>query len=116
MNHCCRRTAYFQQTHPWLCALLLAISLFCAQTGFAQASRKLKSGAQPEYPELARQNHIRGIARVQLLVSPEGKVVEIKELGGNPVLLQALTQAVKDWKYERADSESTLVVKVNFNP
>src|SRR5437667_82549 len=66
----------------------------------AKQSRKLKSGQPPEYPELARQMNIKGVARVMVTVSADGAVKEVKEVGGHPLLIEALTRAVKKWKYE----------------
>jgi TonB family protein len=77
-------------------------------------SRKLKSGQPPEYPELARQMNIKGVARVMVTVSAEGIVKEVKEVGGHPLLIDALTRAVKKWKYEPASKESTIEVKAEF--
>ncbi len=78
------------------------------------ASRKLKTSVPPEYPELARRLNLKGVVRVQVKVAPEGAVKEIKELGGNPVLLDALVRAVKKWKYEPADKESVVEVQYDF--
>ncbi|HZI55243.1 MAG TPA: energy transducer TonB [Verrucomicrobiae bacterium] len=80
------------------------------------STRKLISSVPPEYPELARRLNLRGTTRVQLTVAPDGRVVSVKELGGNPVLVEALTRAVKKWKYEAAKKESLIVVKFDFNP
>lgn len=77
-------------------------------------SRKLKVNVPPEYPELARKMNIQGVARVLLTVTPDGRVVGVKELGGNPVLVASLVQAVKKWKYESADSESEIEVRFEF--
>jgi len=77
-------------------------------------SRKLKSGQPPEYPELARRMNIRGIARVMVTISADGVVKEVKELGGHPLLIDALTRAVKRWKYEPAAKESVIEVKAEF--
>jgi len=76
--------------------------------------RKVKTKVVPEYPDLARKLKIKGIARVQLTITAQGAVSEVKELGGNPVLLQSLVQAVKQWKYEPAKSESVVEVKYEF--
>src|SRR5258708_11088304 len=73
--------------------------------------RKVKTKVVPEYPDLARKLKIKGIARVQLTITAQGAVSEVKELGGNPVLLQSLVQAVKQWKYEPAKSESVVELK-----
>ena len=86
-----------------------------SQTLQSQASsRKLKLSVPPEYPELARKMNIQGVARVLLTVTADGRVVGVKELGGNPVLVAALSQAVKKWKYEAADRESEIEVRFEF--
>ena len=76
--------------------------------------RKLRSGQPPEYPELARQMNIRGMARVMVTITPEGAVKEVKEVGGHPLLIDALVRAVKKWKYEPASKESIIEVKAEF--
>jgi len=91
----------------------LATSPASSQTSQSQA-RKLKVSVPPEYPELARKMNIQGVARVLLTVSSDGRVVGVKELGGNPVLVAALTQAVRKWKYESADRESEIEVRFEF--
>ena len=86
-----------------------------SQASQSQSStRKAKLSTPPEYPELARKMNIQGVARVLLTVSPDGKVGNVKELGGNPILVAALTDAVKKWKYEPADHESAIEVRFEF--
>ena len=93
----------------------LAMSPAFSQTSQTQSStRKLKSSTPPEYPELARKMKIEGMARVLLTVSSDGSVVKVKELGGNPVLVDALSQAAHKWKYEPADHESDIEVRYEF--
>ncbi|HSM86422.1 MAG TPA: energy transducer TonB [Candidatus Limnocylindrales bacterium] len=99
---------------PAIAVLLLGLPWNAAH---AQGpARKLKSSIQPEYPELAKRNNIRGTARVQLLIATNGKVKHVKVLGGNAVLAQAAVDAVMKWKYEPASAETTLVVKFDFDP
>jgi TonB family protein len=95
---------------------LSAISASPQQTQIEtnEAGRKIKTRVAPEYPELARRLKIQGTARVQFTVTPEGAVKEVKELGGNPLLLDSLVKAVKQWKYETASKESTVEVKAAF--
>jgi TonB family protein len=76
--------------------------------------RKLKSGKPPVYPEIARKMNIQGLTRVRLTIAPQGAVIGVKELGGNPILLDSLIQAVRKWKYEAADRASELEVKFEF--
>ena len=93
----------------------LAMSPASSQTSQTQTNtRKLKVNVPPEYPELARKMNIQGAARVLLTVTPDGRVVGVKELGGNPVLVAALAQAVRKWKYESADHESEIEVRFEF--
>ena len=93
----------------------LATSPASSQTTQSQTStRKVKVSVPPEYPELARKMNIQGMARVLLTVAPDGRVVGVKELGGNPVLVAALAQAVRKWKYESADRESEIEVRFEF--
>jgi TonB family protein len=80
----------------------------------AQENRKTKFVIQPEYPELAKKNNISGTARVQALIAADGTVKEVKILGGSPVLVQAVVDAVKKWKYEPASTSTTAVLKFDF--
>jgi TonB family protein len=101
-----------------LAGLLLLSIMVLSSNGTAQAqateSRKVKTRVDPEYPELARRLNLKGVVRVQVTVAPGGNVKDVKELGGNPVLLDALIRAVKKWKYEPADKESVVEVKFDF--
>lgn len=58
--------------------------------------------------------NIEGLARVLANVNTDGSVAGVKELGGNPILVEALVQAVRKWKYESADHESEIEVKYQF--
>ncbi len=100
-----------------ICLCLLGVfALFSYHPALAQATaRKVKTRIEPQYPELARKNNITGSARVELLVATDGKVKDVKVLGGNPVLVQAVVTAVTKWRYEPAAEETTVVVKFDFN-
>lgn len=95
-------------------ALCVTVASLLLLTAAAQDTRKVKSSPAPEYPELARKMGIKGTARVLAMVAPDGNVKEVKELGGNPVLVAALVSAVKTWKYEPASQTSAVEVKVTF--
>jgi TonB family protein len=104
-------------------ALLLSVALLLvmgtgvraqAQTVEPEGSRKVKVSQPPEYPPLARANGIKGVARVIVTIQPDGTVSDVKDVGGNPILLNALSKAVKKWKYERSEKISVLEVKAQF--
>lgn len=100
-----------------LCAsffLQHAIAQSQIQLGYSEAGRKIKTRVAPEYPELAVKARMSGVARVEMTVTPEGAVRDVRELGGNPVLLGALVRAVKQWKYEPAPKESVMEVTASF--
>jgi TonB family protein len=118
-NFSTRTLRFLKSTVAILIATLLwntlAMSPAISQTSQAQANtRKLKVSVPPEYPELARKMNIQGVARVLLTVASDGRVVGVKELGGNPVLVASLVQAVHKWKYESADHESEIEVRFEF--
>lgn len=106
--------------------LLIVFSLVSFHPALAQSSdhaapaqssgRKVKTRVEPEYPELAKKNNISGTTRVEVVVAPDGKVKNVRVLGGNPVLAQAAVVAVTKWKYEPATEESKIVVKFDFAP
>ncbi len=94
---------------------LAVVHLYRTDSVFAQeAPRKLKSSVTPQYPELARRLNIKGSARVQFTVTKDGRVTDVKELGGNPVLLEALVEAVKKWKYEPGPADTRTEFKFDF--
>ncbi len=114
-----RRNTRHTWIRPLLFSCLLAVfSLFVFQSADAQssASRKIKSRVEPQYPELARRNNISGSARVEVLIAQDGKIKNVKVLGGHPVLVQAAVAAVSKWRYEPASEESTAVIKFDFTP
>jgi TonB family protein len=96
--------------------LVFAVLLIVPAFSHGEDIRKIKSSTPPEYPELARKLNIRGIARIQVTVAPDGTVKGAKELGGNPVLVDALMRTVKKWRYEPADRTSIIEVKFDFSP
>jgi TonB family protein len=93
---------------------LVASPAFSQTAQTQSGTRKAKSSPPPEYPELARKMKIEGIARVLLTVNSDGTVVKVKDLGGNPVLVDALAQAARKWKYEPAERESDIEVRYEF--
>jgi len=54
---------------------------------------------KPEYPALAKVNYIQGKVRLQVLVSPEGKVARANVVQGHPFLAAAALKAVRHWLY-----------------
>jgi TonB family protein len=81
-----------------------------------KATRKLIYRENPGYPMTLRDAHIGGVVRLEIVISAQGKVDQVSPLGGNPVLIEAASNAVKKWKYAPADSESKTEVEFTFDP
>jgi TonB family protein len=60
--------------------------------------------------------NITGVVKVQVVVAPNGTVKEAKVVGGHPLLANAALDAVKKWRFEPAQAESSGVVDFKFEP
>ncbi len=60
---------------------------------------KLIKKVLPEYPPLAKKMGVAGAVYLEVTVDEEGNVVEVKVLGGHPLLIDEAVKAVKLWKY-----------------
>ena len=99
-----------------LLVLAAAVAVHGADAHSTANKRQLKIKIMPEYPKLARRFNLKGAVRLELLVKPDGRVQKINVLGGNPVLVQAAVLAVRKWRYQPANTESDVVVKLDFDP
>lgn len=66
--------------------------------GDVQQAKLLRNTA-PVYPVLAKRGRIEGTVKLQAVISKDGEVQKLETLSGHPVLSQAATDAVKQWKY-----------------
>jgi protein TonB len=66
--------------------------------GEIQAPKKIHD-VPPQYPAVARQAKISGIVIIDAIIGKDGSVRDAKVLRGNPLLNQAATDAVTQWKY-----------------
>jgi TonB family protein len=97
-----------------LCLGLLPLRLAAQKSDKPQ--RKLVYRESPGYPLTLREAHIGGVVRLEILISPRGTVESVSPLGGNPVLVEAATSAVKKWRYAAADAETKTQVEFTFDP
>ena len=81
-----------------------------------ELSRKTKTKVSPTYPDLARRMNITGTVKVLVVVTPSGSLKDTKVVGGNPLLVNAAMDALKKWKFEPADTESSGTVEFKFQP
>ena len=95
----------------------LVITLFLTALNLpAQDTRKPISNPVPRYPELARNLHVSGVVKVQIVIAPDGKITSTKVLGGHPLLVSSVEETLKNWKYAPASAETTTQLEFNFHP
>ena len=101
----------------WAMFCLLAIlSLSTSASAQAKVVRKLVYKENPGYPLTLREAHIGGVVRLEIVISPKGNVDSVSPLGGNPVLVEASSAAVRKWKYVAAENETKTQVEFTFDP
>jgi TonB family protein len=64
-----------------------------------EQSRKLVFSPRPTYPALARSQGVQGRVRLEVTVSKDGKVENLRVLQGHPLLATAAQEAVRQWRY-----------------
>jgi TonB family protein len=62
--------------------------------------QRIRHKVLPEYPEAARQAGAQGTVVLDVVVSPEGAVTQVKLVSGPDALAQAAMDAVRWWRYE----------------
>jgi TonB family protein len=79
------------------------------------SKRKVKTRVQPAYPALAKQLKVTGKVRIEVTISPEGRVTNTKVVGGNPVLASSAVEAMKKWRFEPGPKETTELIEFEFS-
>ncbi|MEX2260885.1 MAG: M56 family metallopeptidase [Bryobacteraceae bacterium] len=89
------------------------------RVGGNMQAQKLIHQPRPVYPPLAKQARMQGVVRLQTLVGKDGAVKNISVESGEPLLVEAAVEAVKQWVYETTllngePVEVATLVDVNF--
>lgn len=79
-----------------------------------QEKRKARTKVMPEYPALARQMNVTGKVKIEAVITPDGRVVNTRIVGGSPLLVNAALDALKKWKFEPAPKETTETLEFEF--
>ena len=107
---------------PFLLVLLSLVLLgfqlgsAVAQDDQAAGDRKVINRVVPSYPAIARGMNLSGTVKLEAVVLANGSVKSVQVKGGNPLLVQSAERAVHDWKWEKADHDSTELVEFRFHP
>jgi TonB family protein len=85
------------------------------QSNTDDGKRKVKSKITPTYPELARRMNVAGKVKIEVIITPDGRVRSSRVIGGHPLLVQSCQDAVKEWKFFPASEESTQIIEFDFH-
>jgi TonB family protein len=106
-----------RQTRSALCLMVLVfLATASVEAQNTPNLRKLVYKVAPKYPRELKQNAIGGVVRLSISINPSGSVVKISAIGGNPILVDAASLAVRQWKYVPADHPTTTEVQLDFIP
>jgi len=100
----------------WWQVLILLVANLMGTSLSGQEARKAVSQPSPSYPDVARQFRLTGTVKVQVVISPDGQVKEMKVLGGHPLFVESALAALKKWKFAPASAETTQTIEFNFKP
>lgn len=103
----------------WIAALAIAGTLLLSAPlapAFADpVKRKLLEHQDPQYPVQAKRLGVEGSVILRIVIDPDGHVSDVRVASGNPLLIDAASDAAKQWKYTTASESSVSFVQVNFS-
>ena len=96
---------------------IFVLAFMLGHTAAAESgARAVLQATKPEYPAVLKQMHIGGKVKLSVVVAADGTVKETNIAGGNPVLAESASAAVKKWKFAPAPQATTEAVEITFNP
>jgi TonB family protein len=75
----------------------------------AEAQGSLIHRVEPQYPEESRLNKVQGTVLLEIHIGRDGKVRDMKVISGDPLLVRAATDAVKQWRFKPHAAEGRSV-------
>jgi TonB family protein len=122
--HNCNSKLLFRLTNRFAVLLVLTVCIIASRPAQSAdnvgqnnyGGRKVLSRVEPEYPADLKAAGIGGFVHLTLTVAPSGAVVSSHVVGGNPILAQAATRAVSNWKFSATDSYTSADVWFHFAP
>jgi TonB family protein len=108
----------------WTAIIVITISgmvavpqrLSFAQEGQSENPRTVVKKVLPVYPDIARRMQLRGIVKVEVIVTATGAVKSTHVIGGSPLLARSATDAIEKWKWGPAPHDSKEIVELSFHP
>jgi protein TonB len=79
------------------------------ELSFAEAERSLLHRVEPDYPDVALQQHIQGQVLLDVRIGVDGSVQGLRVASGPAQLAQAATDAVRQWRFRPRSEQGTPV-------
>lgn len=100
--------------------LLIAVSSGLAQAelrvSMAEALKAAVKRPSPSYSPIAKQMRVAGDVEVEVSITKDGDVDNVKVLSGNALLTAPVVKTVKEWKFSPFASEAVTQLKFTFKP
>jgi TonB family protein len=80
----------------------------------SNAERELITRVEPDYPDTLKRLNIGGTVRLRVSISAKGNVENVQLLGGNPILGESATVALKKWVYAAGKSRTIAETSISF--
>ena len=84
------------------------------------AVKSLDHKVAPIYPDEAKANRVQGTVVLHVVIGTDGSIRQVEAVSGDPVLVEAATVAVRQWKYKPTllnakPVEVDTIVKIDFH-
>jgi len=83
----------------FLMVLFLAVLLVPSVRAQSPEGRKAISHPAPPYPELAKKYGVKGTVKVEVVIAPDGRIKEMKVIGGHPMLVASVEDTLRNCKF-----------------
>jgi TonB family protein len=90
-------------------------TLFAQEASAEEGQRKVRTKVVPDIPDLAKRLHVAGKVKIEATIAADGHVLDMRVIGGSPLLVNAALQALKQWRFEPAPATTTAVIEFSFN-
>jgi len=101
--------------------ILAGVVLLTVGAGLGKAqeivsNRKVVKSVAAQYPSVLKRRGIGGTVKLRVLVNANGTVKDVQVLGGNPILSDSASKAVKQWVFAPSEKEEAVEISVGFDP
>lgn len=105
---------------PLLCAMVAVLATTGAAAGPQQHFPKPIASEVPFYPQEAQAARVQGVVTLWFTVAESGRVTEVHDITGPPMLRKAATETVRSWRFGpgeilpavRTETRFTYVLKI----